>query len=285
MRAWGLWGAWVLLSCSNGTAASTVSAAGPQSSNPASGASVAHAPSDAAQSRDASGAQPADAGDSGAAESVHGLSWPIDCKVGSSCDLGYPDTDGDGKAFNCGPPAYKGHQGTDITISQAQMDAGVAVLAAADGEVLFVFDGKFDRCPDPNEPDCAPPSASAAASDTSGYRVCTPRGAYCDQGTCCCFWCFDGGNVIVIRHRSLDGVFATRYDYLKRGSILVKPGDNVVRGQKIAEVGSAGSSPGPRLFFQVWSDGFFKIVDPWAGACGPNTTGSLWATNPPWASQ
>jgi len=49
---------------------------------------------------------------------------------------------------------------------------------------------------------------------------------------------FAGGNVIVILYDGVPGVFATRYDHLKQGSVLVKPGDRVVRGQVIAEVGA-----------------------------------------------
>lgn len=82
------------------------------------------------------------------------LAWPIDCIPGQTCAaaIGYPDTDGDGTAFNCGAPGYTGHQGTDVNITWSQMDLGVDVLAAADGTVLWVFDGKYDRCPNPSEP-------------------------------------------------------------------------------------------------------------------------------------
>ncbi len=69
------------------------------------------------------------------------------------------------------------------------------------------------------------------------------------------------------------GIFATRYDHLKNGSILVKPGDYVVAGQKIAEVGSAGRTSGPHLHFEVWSD-YYKPIDPWSASCGLNE--SLW---------
>jgi murein DD-endopeptidase MepM/ murein hydrolase activator NlpD len=169
-----------------------------------------------------------------------GLSWPIDCKVDSTCaSIAYPDVDGDGKAFDCGAPASKGQEGTEIRITQQQMDAGMAVFAAADGEVLWVFDDKYDRCPDSSQPDCAAPTEPLMAGQSPGYRVCTPSGNYCGQGTCCCFWCFNGGNVIVIRHHSVPGVFATRYSHLKRGSASVAPGDKVVRGQKIAEAAPA----------------------------------------------
>ena len=162
------------------------------------------------------------------------------------------------------------------------MDAGTAVRAAADGTVLFAFDGKYDRCPDATQPDCQAPPGFVAGS-TTGTTVCTPLGPYCGTGTGSCFWCFAGGNVIVIRHTGVDGVFATRYDHLRRNSVLVRPGDTVRRGQKIAEAGSAGNSTGPHLHFEVWGTGFYELTEPWAGSCGPNRGPSLWARDPPWS--
>ena len=48
--------------------------------------------------------------------------------------------------YTCGPKTYDGHLGTDITLpSFAVMDAGVAVRAVADGEVVATHDGEFDR--------------------------------------------------------------------------------------------------------------------------------------------
>ena len=205
----------------------------------------------------------------------HKLTWPIDCVPGETCyaRIGYPDIDRDGLAFDCGAPGYYAHQGTDIgLLSWAQVDEGVDVFAAAPGEVLWVFDGKYDRCPNPDEPDCS----------FSGYKVCTPRGPYCREGTCCCRWCFFGGNVVVIRHADSDEVFATRYDHLKKNSIVVTPGEFVVQGQKIAQAASAGKSTGPHLHFEVWGTGFYKLADPWAGSCGPNFDNPLWAFDPPW---
>jgi murein DD-endopeptidase MepM/ murein hydrolase activator NlpD len=214
---------------------------------------------------------------------VTGLSWPIDCIPEETCvNLGYPDIDDDGMAFDCGEPGYMGHEGTDIGITQDQMDDGTAVRAAADGTVWFATDGKYDRCPNEDEPDCQnPPSYEAGAM--TGTTVCTELGPYCnDGGSGQCFWCFAGGNVIVLLHDGVQGVFATRYDHLKRDSVLIAPGDRVTRGQKIAEVGSAGNSTGPHLHFEVWSRGYYELAEPWAGACGPNEGPSLWANDPPW---
>lgn len=56
------------------------------------------------------------------------------------------------------------------------------------------------------------------------------------------------GNSIVIKH--VDGLF-TKLSHLKKGSILVKLGDFVMKGQVIARCGSSGRSPEPHLHFQV----------------------------------
>ena len=216
------------------------------------------------------------------------LIWPVGVIPGedvATTDIGLPDVDNNGVAYDCSAPGYTGHQGTDISISWDQMDAGVPVYAAADGLVLWVFDGKYDRCPDPSEPDCQNPGVWwYEPGQSNGYRVCTELGDYCNTGDCCCFWCFDGGNVVVIRHYESPDVFATRYDHLKKGSIIVKAGDAVVQGQKIAEVGSAGNSTGPHLHFEVWATNYYMngLTEPWAGPCGPRYTNSLWKYNPPW---
>lgn len=203
-----------------------------------------------------------------------GFAWPVGCVPGQTCNgaIGYPDVNNDGKAFNCGAPGYRGHGGTDIGITWTQMDAGMPVYAAADGWVQWAFDGKYDRCPSDN-PECSQP----------GWEVCTDVGNYCWGGGCCCLWCF-AGNVVVIRHSGMPGVFGTVYGHLREGSILVKPGQYVSWGQKIAEAASSGASSGPHLHFELWGTDYYKQAEPWAGPCGPNTGPSLWAFNPPWTT-
>jgi murein DD-endopeptidase MepM/ murein hydrolase activator NlpD len=59
-------------------------------------------------------------------------------------------------------------------------------------------------------------------------------------------WHHSFGNMIEIDH---GGDIVTRYAH--NSVMLIKPGDIVKRGQKIAEVGSTGRSTGPHLHFEV----------------------------------
>lgn len=60
------------------------------------------------------------------------------------------------------------------------------------------------------------------------------------------------GNLVVLRHA--DGEFSL-FGHLKRGSISVKPGERVTRGQRLARVGNSGMSTEPHLHFQVMDSG------------------------------
>ena len=61
------------------------------------------------------------------------------------------------------------------------------------------------------------------------------------------------GNMIELDHGNQ---LVTRYAHASR--TLVKQGDLVRRGQKIAEVGSTGRSTGPHLHFEVLVQGVFQ---------------------------
>lgn len=58
----------------------------------------------------------------------------------------------------------------------------------------------------------------------------------------------EGGNRIVLDLG--DGRFAA-YAHLQAGSVRVRPGDRVTRGQPLAKAGSSGTSGGPHVHFQV----------------------------------
>ncbi len=207
------------------------------------------------------------------------LLWPVNCVPGSTCEekLGFADPMNTGKTHDCRKPGYPGHEGTDIVLKPAsRMDQGVDVYAAADGKVLWVFYGHFDHCPNDKEPDCAEPKSALKPGVQDGYDVCTPLGPFCRDGAGECFWCFAGANVVVLKHEGLDGVFATRYDHLRKNSVRVKPGDAVKAGQVIAQAGSAGHSSAPHLHFEVWGNTYYDPVDPWPGDCNPRVKTSLW---------
>jgi murein DD-endopeptidase MepM/ murein hydrolase activator NlpD len=140
----------------------------------------------------------------------------------------------------------------------AQMDRGGNFLvAAADGEVVEVKDHLYDRC-----------HGSVVASDGNvGTIDCDgqiPRNA---DGT------FEA-NLIRIRHA--DGL-ETSYIHIQRGSALVRRGETVTCGTRIASIGSSGSSIGPHLHFEVRRDG--QVVDPYAGPLSQPE--SLWVAQGP----
>lgn len=58
------------------------------------------------------------------------------------------------------------------------------------------------------------------------------------------------GNTIVIKHK--EGL-CTQMSHLQKGSLMVKKGDYVHKGQIIAKVGNSGRSPYPHLHFQIQS--------------------------------
>lgn len=70
------------------------------------------------------------------------------------------------------------------------------------------------------------------------------------------------GNFISINHG--DSLY-TLYAHLKKKSLLVKVGDSVVQGQRIAQIGSSGKTTDPHLHFEVYKDGF--IIDPFGMQC------------------
>ena len=180
------------------------------------------------------------------------LALPIACTPGRDCWVAnYVDVDASttvARDFRCHARSYEGHDGTDIAIrDEAVMRAGVAVLAAAGGTVRNVRDAMPDAI-----------AADAAAVKALGGRDC--------------------GNGVVIDH---PGGWQTQYCHLRRGSVRVKPGQQVAAGTPIAEVGLSGRTEFPHLHFAVRL-GTLQI-DPFSGlpsqeGCGA-TGAPLWRSD------
>lgn len=174
------------------------------------------------------------------------LGWPVDCRVGETCEIQHYVDHGGGAAprdYRCGSATYKGHNGTDIRLkTMAAERAGVDVLAAAPGRVLRARDTMADV------------SVRVTGPEPVHNREC--------------------GNGLVVAHA--DGL-ETQYCHLERGSLVVKAGDVVSQGQKLGHVGLSGDTEFPHLHITVRRIG--KLIDPFAegeadGACAGGT--SIW---------
>ncbi|WP_172448512.1 peptidoglycan DD-metalloendopeptidase family protein [Caulobacter mirabilis] len=81
-----------------------------------------------------------------------------------------------------------------------------------------------------------------------------------------------GGNVVILDLG--DGLFAG-YAHLQPGSVMVRAGDRVRRGQVLAAIGNSGDSRWPHLHFQVsdgpsllGSEGFPYVIDAYSEVTG-----------------
>jgi hypothetical protein len=174
------------------------------------------------------------------------LGLPIACEPGRTCYIqNYVDTDASASAkdYKCGTLTYDAHNGTDFRVpsSEAQR-AGVEVLASAGGRVLRTRDGAPDGI--------FHKSAREAVRDV------------------------ECGNGVLIEHAEQ---WETQYCHLANGSLRVKPGDIVKRGQPLGRVGRSGLTEYPHLHFTVRHRG--TIADPFAYGAAADSCGGgelLW---------
>ena len=149
------------------------------------------------------------------------LGLPVVCNIGQDCFIQqYPDVDASegSRDYSCGRATYDGHKGIDIRLlSLADIARDVHVVAAAKGRVKRTRDMMADRILESRE----------------------GEGAL--EGREC-------GNGVVIDHGS---GWETQYCHLKRGSVAVKPGDRVARGQPIGAVGASGRVQFSHLHFGI----------------------------------
>ncbi len=157
---------------------------------------------------------------------------PVACAMGSACFVqNYVDHQAgtDWKDYRCGHLSHDGHDGTDFRLpSLADMEAGVNVLASADGTVKSTHDNVAD----------------VNVNDIDRRLI---------QGIEC-------GNGVVIEHE--DG-WSTQYCHMKKGSLQVKPGDEVHAGDVLGQIGLSGLTEFPHLHLTVRHKD--EVIDPFTG--------------------
>jgi murein DD-endopeptidase MepM/ murein hydrolase activator NlpD len=149
--------------------------------------------------------------------------------------------------YECGSRSYDfaggNHEGTDIILwpfPWKSMDEGVMEVVAAAPGVII------------------------------SLRNGNPDRSCINQGST--LW-----NGVILQHA--DGT-QSWYLHFTTGSVTNKLiGDSVVAGEYLGVAGSSGSSNWPHLHFQV-TDSFGRVIDPFAGACNPTATASLWQRQP-----
>jgi hypothetical protein len=183
------------------------------------------------------------------AEEVISLALPIKCQPGLTCFFqNYVDRDASNKVrdYRCGGRSYDGHDGTDIRIRNLEIQRqGVEVLAAAPGRVVGGRNDMEDV------------SVKAAGKAAIAGKEC--------------------GNGVLIEH---EGGWQTQYCHMAKGSVRVKPGDQLKTGQPIGLVGLSGDTEFFHLHFTVRYRG--KAVDPFAYGAPENSCSggrSLWAAS------
>ncbi len=155
------------------------------------------------------------------------LALPVDCVPGKTCWVQqYVDHDPSTgtRDYACGVQTYDGHTGTDIRVRDTAATANV--LASAAGRVKAIRDGEDDRL-----------VRSEAHREAVANVEC--------------------GNGVVISHTE---DWETQYCHLRRGSILVREGDEVGRGQVLGKIGYSGLAAFPHVHLTVRQGD--KVVDP-----------------------
>lgn len=180
------------------------------------------------------------------------LALPLECVLGETCVIeDYPDIDPTDASsdYRCSLKSRNAHSGTDFSLlSFEQMEKGVRVIAAADGRVEAIRNTRPDQ---PYVP----------GTDLHGEEC---------------------GNAVRIDHGN---GYQSVYCHMKLGSVRVTPGQRVVQGQLLGEVGLSGLTNYPHLHLTITRGA--EIIDPFApsqnNACSePFET--LWLDTPTYSN-
>ncbi|MGB0630003.1 MAG: M23 family metallopeptidase [Alphaproteobacteria bacterium] len=163
-----------------------------------------------------------------------GFTLPLKCTLDRDCwIINLPDAAPDKKALDhrCGFRTYDGHKGTDFAVRDFRSTdgAGAEVIAAGPGLVTAARDGSdefFKLTPE--------------ARKLVGREEC--------------------GNGVIVQHK---GGWESQYCHMRKGSISVKLGDRVKRGDRLGLVGMSGRTQFPHVHIAFRVDG--KTIDPFTG--------------------
>ena len=157
------------------------------------------------------------------------LDLPVRCTIGEDCvpmALFDHAPGPEMRDFRCAGVTYDGHTGTDIgAIDAERLAQGIEVIAAAAGRVTGIRDGMEDV------------DVSIAGPASVKDREC--------------------GNGVVI---ALTDGWTTQYCHLRRGSVVVRSGQDVRKGDKLGLMGMSGLASYPHVHLSVMRDG--KAIDP-----------------------
>jgi hypothetical protein len=166
-----------------------------------------------------------------ASDKLPELGLPLQCEPGVDCWIvNFVDLD---KSKNvrdhrCSSFGYDGHKGTDISIRDLKaMRDGVPVVASAPGIVIGTRDGMSD--------------------------VGLANGRAAISGREC-------GNTAAIHH---GGGWVTQYCHMRKGSVLVKKGQRVKRGDRLGLVGLSGNTQFPHVHISLRLNK--RVIDPFIG--------------------
>ncbi|MFD2207795.1 M23 family metallopeptidase [Kiloniella antarctica] len=165
------------------------------------------------------------------------LAFPVVCDTSTDCFIQhYFDYAPGPEALDhtCGILTYNGHKGIDIRVSSPKWkETGFPVISAAKGKIEIIKDGIADRALNQDEVRAA--------------RGLAPRPS----------------NSVVVNHGN---GWRTHYGHLRKGSVIVKPGQEVARGSLLGLVGLSGSTSFPHLHFHLSYKG--QNIDPFTGMKG-----------------
>ncbi len=123
----------------------------------------------------------------------------------------------------------------------------IPVSSGLEHQITQAFNGQFSHTTPSNQyaVDIAMQVGTDIVAARDGIVVDTRDGYYLSGRS---HYFVDKANAVVVMHS--DGTFAL-YAHLLQSSLVVKPGDTVTQGQKLARSGSSGYSTGPHLHFVI----------------------------------